>query len=403
MGQRNPTNRALEGVPRCLYIQDGDRNPLNNNAPAPVDAQGPNAPIVDHNAPPPEALEALETLRQSVSFAPLPQHENADTGTPFLIPKPVNGFPTIHKKSPKSNWAGVPQGQQEVWIANPSGKALTTVHGMSAHPNEANRTEILTFIPAMINKVFRITTAKLAAPEITLDDRNKPIVYLLYGLPKSVEKAVIHQGTFAFQKFQFSCHPLEDSIPHLLCTLKDLVPSFVEDEDQVLALINAQLWNETMMNALLNVASQIPGTRDLPSNQAIRKMTTGLKVEIVWEKAQGGVPKPIVNIICPPPTTDAAVWEEFRNIFGHTSFNNGLSGIGTLDDSNRSCNHCHAQGHYQGLCPFTKIRNWPFDPNKESARDANSSSRNDRGRSGNNRGGGRGRGNRGNQGRGRNY
>ena len=355
---------------------------------------------VDPNSPPEIAKPALARMRERVTFTPLPQQVNVENGPTFLTARPQNGFHPVYGANSKWTWVGIPLPQRKVWLNEPSGKALITVHGCSAHPKEPKRVEILAFIPNIVNETFGIDSAKLAAPEIPFDDPGKPIAYLLYGLTDSIQEAMLFYGSFGFSKFQFTCHPLRGPIPHYLCTIKDFVTSFVKNEHDTRDLIRQYVWDPPFHNALLDVAFQIPELRDLPDNQAIKRMTKDLDIEIVWENAKGGNPKPIVNIICPPPTNDEPVWEEFRGIFMNTAFSNGLSGIGICDHTNRSCAHCHSLGHYQGLCPFTKVRNWPFNPNEDTAREANTPNNN--GRQANNRGNGRGRGNRGRNNRGRN-
>jgi hypothetical protein len=261
-----------------------------------------------------------EVIAPMAGQAPPAAAVDAHTAIPTL------GFPRCHRAHSSDIVQNVDPLQLNTWFSVQGPTVFAEVLGGA--PKSPEESQIAAGrLRASIQAATGVTTCSVAparqSTEAIAENKWSPL-FLISGISQVAADTLLERGIWAHRDVQWRAMPVSLQIPTLLCSIQGFTTN---DADEVLKIVVEQWANSRLFDLLVDILSVSVGY-DISDDDTIWAFLETVSIERLDICDVGGAPLHRFNIYCRPPTSDPAVWEDFRDAVTEIRYQDDMFGIG---------------------------------------------------------------------------
>ncbi len=359
---KNPLNRLF----RTDHLLDIDKHPkLNPIQPAPnVGVARARVQLAQDMLPttivPPiaEPFEiGLPTTADAVS-----QMRVRPPGPRDLMPMPEDGWPAIHRDSPRGMFRGLTEQRVEHILAQPKNNTVVLnvwgAPGAKARPID----DLYARIRALLIEYYDgFDGFQLIAPQgewgknVPPNSLNAPALWTITNLPHSLVTRIVDQHCLSSAEVTIFCYRPVMENPQFVMRIGKFIS---KDKELIRETVRELFLEVNMRYKITTLLTQNPNYAGLQANQAYAKFLTTVEIVLTEERAPNGAIDVIAAVYCDPPSNHPERWQSWADEIRRSKVeHSGFLNSGVVLPPIR-CSGCHGTDHYIDNCAWPELPDW---------------------------------------------
>lgn len=290
-----------------------------------------------------------------------------------FVPRPEEGFPTIHRANPTGNLDNVSGQTYEEWIVEDQNPVIAIAHFHNLWM-KGKSTVVASLVKGAVKSYLNTDSVFIAHanPATSVSDEGAaPHAFAILNMSPPLAAALIYQGCLANDDIAVNFYSTEYRSPTTYLGyiegLSNLEEPFALDKLKVFlraTFIHSPELNDAILDHIRDTRSDDDDVlmeadqRFAMENGRLNGIISNLVLKVVPIKLKDGKHAPAVNMYIPTiGQVGTKRWERILGAVKSLNFTTSLFGSGIYGRGFR-CIGCRGMDHPAGMCPFRDLEGW---------------------------------------------